>query len=275
MQIVTPIEALSHDFLLYSIFAVSALHLAHLRPDSGRFYTDLAVTCQNRALQSYMAIAPNINETNCGAVLAFSSLVSIYSLALPASNPVAGRVQDDLEAATSWMRLTRGVGSVVVAVREGIRKSKFELLLHGHMSDAVYPLPEDCAAVVDRLPTLWMSSSTSTSEQLTFDDTFRLLKSDLGVVHNFVSIQKCDLGMALSWSGRVTPEFVALLAARKPVALVILAYFCVVLDAARDFWCIDVMPARLIRSVHALLDDNYRAWIRWPMEAIQLSLAQL
>ena len=70
------------------------------------------------------------------------------------------------------------------------------------------------------------------------------------------------------WLYRISDDFVQLLQRRRPIPLVILTYFCVLLNDLGSFWWTKGWAEHLLLEASVSLEEEYRMWIRWPMEEI-------
>jgi hypothetical protein len=57
-----------------------------------------------------------------------------------------------------------------------------------------------------------------------------------------------------------------LLADEEQDALVVLSYFCVLLNKLSRQWWLDGWVNHLMDKIYAALDEERRTWIIWPME---------
>ncbi len=73
-QVEIPRLAFRHVFLLHQILATAAFHLSRLRPDMRDDYSLMATHHQNLAIQGMRVLLKDLNEENCHAVFATSSL---------------------------------------------------------------------------------------------------------------------------------------------------------------------------------------------------------
>jgi len=73
-------------------------------------------------------------------------------------------------------------------------------------------------------------------------------------------------GAVFIWPGAVSQEFVDLLFERRPEALVLLAYFCVLLKRINSYWYFEGLGVGLLERVGEGLDswgEGWREWIAW------------
>ncbi|KAI6254947.1 hypothetical protein MCOR19_008553 [Pyricularia oryzae] len=74
--------------------------------------------------------------------------------------------------------------------------------------------------------------------------------------------------MTFSWSVRCPAKFNQLVQQRRPVGLVILAHYAVLLHLSRDLWLIGRSASRFFRVVTDVLGPAYDAQLAWPREAL-------
>ncbi|SCO92622.1 uncharacterized protein FRV6_16750 [Fusarium oxysporum] len=79
----------------------------------------------------------------------------------------------------------------------------------------------------------------------------------------------------LSWMVLLTDDFVELLSCHQPEALVILAYYDVILHDMKDFWMVGDGGQYLVRSVTEHLGIAWQKWLTWPNAAISQSCIAL
>ncbi|TKA42469.1 hypothetical protein B0A54_06919 [Friedmanniomyces endolithicus] len=62
--------------------------------------------------------------------------------------------------------------------------------------------------------------------------------------------------------------FSLLIKRRVPQALVVLAYYCVLLDVLDSRWWIQGWAARVLRDILGALPEHWQTWIQWPVQSI-------
>lgn len=105
------------------LLALSALHLAHYRPDQYDYYASQALYHHEIGLREASAMIPNITEENCSAIYIFSVLTFYTSLAKP-------RTPEDLffiseNGTADWMFLIRGTKYILEANYNSLLKGPF------------------------------------------------------------------------------------------------------------------------------------------------------
>ena len=258
-----PEEALSHPFLMHGILALSALHLARIRDDHRRpAYNSLAVAHQNQALALFRDLLGDINDTNAKAMFSFASVVVLYTFGFP-HEPDLSDPWTDIDDLHQVLVLIRGVQQVVNRASTPLRHSNFSPLLQLHDYEPV--LSDDARLALDEL--LECNSACGVHDETydteIYEATIQNLRETLEKIH-----QDSSLASVGRWAIRLKPRYVDLVQEHAPLALVILAYYCVILHYQRHHWCIDHWSFRVSRAIRLVLDDQWRPLIRWPMVQI-------
>ncbi len=85
---------LESPFLLHEMLAFSARHLAFVHPERSAFYLHQAVALQTRAVSLFNATSAAVEQSNCVAILLFSSILGHHLLA----DTLVKRDDSDLDA---------------------------------------------------------------------------------------------------------------------------------------------------------------------------------
>ncbi|KAI1159718.1 hypothetical protein F5B18DRAFT_664370 [Nemania serpens] len=70
------------------------------------------------------------------------------------------------------------------------------------------------------------------------------------------------------WAVIVSSDFVKLIEQRRPEALIIIAYYGILIHNARDFWVFGDAGAFMIRSITRFLGSYWAQWLAWPNEVL-------
>ncbi|KAK0724868.1 hypothetical protein B0H67DRAFT_598333 [Lasiosphaeris hirsuta] len=76
---------------------------------------------------------------------------------------------------------------------------------------------------------------------------------------------------AAEWPVRQSAEYVSLLSQKRPEALVVLAYYSVLLHRARDHWLVGGAGRFLIQAIGEHLGSSWADWLAWPNRNIDFS----
>jgi hypothetical protein len=273
-----PQMALSYPFLMHGILAVSALHLAVLQPSRKHELLQRASISEHLALPSFRQTVAENKPENIHAVLAFAGFVVRYILAL--STESKGRIPSFDDENPHWFHALRGLVSLVANNWLVLDKGPFSPFLNRVAVPIEYSRnPDDVHfAKVHQL-----LSSSSTPEDVHDMDVYRAALDELRRVAA-LAFSPCktidNLGAVYIWPGSVDQEFLLLLNRRKPEALVIFAYYCVLLKKINwKFWYFDGVGEGILFAIRDELGPEFQEWIEWPLQQkptvpLQVPLAQ-
>lgn len=254
-----------YPFLIQEILAMSALHLAQLRPSSSKHYYATATTLQTDAMKGFNEIQKSVDESSCVAVLLFTSLLALHVLADSTRTQelnLGGFIGDFV----SCLRLMRSVRVVAISdFWEYLRTvSELEPLFNVPSPSPPYAAPEAVKALYE----LTASSSISEKAKEAYNQAIDRLEwlydvsDSLHVVHTSVR-------WIVGWPAQLTSEYLELLDERRPEALIILAHYGAVLVAYRNSWMVGSRGSRLINAIDAYLGTYWEKWMRYPNDRVR------
>ncbi|KAJ9224538.1 transcriptional regulator family: Fungal Specific TF [Paecilomyces variotii] len=266
-QISVPREAVIHPFLMHGLLALSALHILELNENSQRrqHYIDLATTHQSMALALFRKELNDITPSNCRAMFAFSSIAAVLALAF--THTTGAEPLPLIDEMLQIFNLLRGIHEVVQAASEWIEK----------IADFFPP-----NVVIDPLSVPQEVRDNIAALEVLNADVKRTGLSDEekeacehAIAELLVSFEKIysDLGhlIAFRWPVIIKPLYISLLRDRQPMALVILAHYCVPLHTLGNRWWLKSWGYQLLETIYHQLDISWRDTIRWPVEAVGLA----
>ena len=267
-RIEAPQVALQHDFFMRGILAISALHLAWLRPDKQDHFSHVAARQQDAALSSFRSIMSSIGESNCDAFFGLSSLIVVYGFASPKASDSLGMFNYSGQDSDEWLPLIRGVNSILQSVWLWVKKGRLSGLLHDHEQE---PPRTDLPAVLkDQLANLEsMVESAGEGEDAmnAYREALNYLRSCFVRINNRPPYE-CEVSIAFLWPVMVPQEYISLVNKRKPQALIILAHYSVILHHLDDYWWMRGWAKHIIDSIDHELNDDWRYWITWPQQVL-------
>lgn len=269
-RITVPKEGFHHDFLMRGILAIAALHLSHLRPDKAADYQNIAHSHQDKALSMFQTAMTNMNETNCHAFFALSSLIVVYAFASPRRPGTLAFTDDsqDSEGEVSWLPLIRGVNSILQQVFGWVENGPLRGLLQpGIINTADTRLPKPAAHQLKQLAGLCETAAGGEEAVEAYQEAVKALQKCYAKIFTRASVE-CEVATAFTWPVEVPDKFMLLLNDRAPEALVILAHYCVVLHHLDDYWWMKGWAGHIMGNIYSELGDSWRDWIQWPSETI-------
>jgi hypothetical protein len=271
-RIEVPRIGLANDYVLQTMLALSAQHLARLKPEARSTYESAAESLQKAGLNAVSKILPNITEDNCSAVFIFSGLTWINSLAVQ-RKPEGLPPHSQTETAADWLVMLRGIVSVTDTAFSWLEKGELGAMVdmepYGQPDENNAPHPAEESLL--RLKVLITESTASEEESSMYCSVIDALRKTFFVVHH-LSSDTCLLPVIFSWPSLLPDQYISLLEKREPEALAIFSYFAALLSKLDSCWWLKGWSEHLILRTSRLLDSRHRLWIRWPIEAIHMMI---
>ena len=270
-QITIPQEAFKHAFLMRGILATSALHLSFQRPERHDHYTNLAVRNQNSAISTFRTLITSMDQSNADAFFALSSLIVVYGFESPKASQTLGLFNYKGEHSDEWLPLIRGVNSIIMNVYPLIKGGRLSGLLHDHRNPPpTTGLPTVLETQLDHLETMCEQASGG-------EEVVQMYKAAVGALRDcFVrmnnrSAYECEVSIAFLWPVMIPQDFVDRLHREEPVALIILAHYCVILHHLDSYWWMNGWAMYIVQKIDRELDDDMRYWLQWPIRVVAVS----
>ena len=258
--------AFQHDFLMRGILAISALHLSHLRPELHDRYLQIAVQQQDSALASFRSLMSNMDESNCDAFFALSSLVVVYGFESPKNSDSLGMFSG--KDADEWLPLIRGVNTVLQTLWPCIKNGRLSSLLHDHKQEPPKKqLPDVLVNQLANLENLCENASDGPAAV----DAYRLALANLRACFSRMNNKQpyeCEVSITFLWPVIIPQEFLTLLNLRRPEALIILAHYCIILHHLDNYWWMKGWARHIVENIDREIPDDWRYWIQLPKSAI-------
>lgn len=274
-KLTIPQLALSHDFLMHSILAVAALHIAHLRPEQRRSYWERAVTHQDRALELQQDAMVKANPDNADALFSFSLLVIYFAFASPKASG-SQESQEPLAGVIQSISLIHGIRYVVPPIQQWVKEGPLAnlLSLHPGIKNSNHSFSDlDTDRYLQRFLVLCSTGSDMNKTHL-FEDIEQYAAAASTLRASFLQADSVADG-ALKiphiwrWACRLTPDFLRKLGNLHPIPLVIVAHWCVILAQIQQDWWIHGWVDHTMVQIEKHLSREYREWLEWPTIKIQ------
>ncbi|CAP99523.1 hypothetical protein E8E15_007828 [Penicillium rubens] len=267
-QTTIPQLSLRHPALRQGILALSALHLASTSTSSGRWrYLETARSYQAQALAGLRIESDeDAPEAESQATFALCCIMIVFTFGfcqIDSETNSDEEQPDVLDEFFEVFQLTRWLVSILVTSTERIIASELNPLLH----------PEDPPPT---MPDMWrlvvLSLQRQNDIEAMRDPTHLTDLYDSAIEHLSHSLEQLMKGgepkvFAFSWSFRIPAEFLELLEARRPFALVVLAHYAVILHHLRDSWWMGDWGNMILQEIGEILDPEWQDLINWPIDA--------
>jgi hypothetical protein len=262
-QTVILTQAQKHHFLLHGLLALSALHLADTQTNinARERYTRLATAHHNQGLALYHSILEHLEEWNYAASIAFSSLTAMFAFGLYRPGEEAAiEVIDDL---CQIFLLAKGWGEVVgVADRLDCTVGLLPLEPKPGESDC---LDEETERAFERLHEL-----NSTRSREGDVEAYTLAIDSLKYVFREISGMESgtDPHISMAWTAVLPEKCIRLFRERQGLALVLLAYYCVVLERAPRVWWLRGWSKGLLKVIKENIGLGYQDELKWAEDRV-------
>ncbi|KAI9713209.1 MAG: hypothetical protein M1820_001194 [Bogoriella megaspora] len=258
-----PTKAYSNPFLMHSILAISALHLV----SKGELSEEIALKYYHAALQSFQHSSKTGLLQDAAATLVFCVIIFIITLGLgsrSARNPGIDPVECFFEPFTLLRRSIPYLKSIHVGeCKEPIGK------LISPIEPEPLPLPED---VAEALRILEEHNDNLVESELD-RETYKLAIEELRELFMMMpDMNPPDWTRPARWLILMSDAFDNLLHQRQPLALVMLAYWCIPVHNTLHSWFMGDWARRIVFGVALRLDSAWDETMRWPLRMVNTSL---
>ncbi|KAK2593403.1 hypothetical protein QQS21_008891 [Conoideocrella luteorostrata] len=271
----------AHDapYLIDQVLALSALHKASLQPPQSpqaRSLQHIATELQTRAVALFTTatstIPPEDHESSIPRFL-FAGILSLHDLG-DTLNTIRtlhySQFHIFVNRFVDCFRIHHGVHAILQPIYSHLKSSELKPLLsitsrigpgingvdkyiRGHECEPLYALLQSS----DLGPaTVAACKKAAESLQWAFDMS-RSLPSAAAVPH-----------AASAFSVKVGTDYIEVLRRLQPEALIILAYYGVLLHYSRDFWIFDTAGVSMVRAIAQHLGTYWKSAMAWPLRAV-------
>ncbi|KLJ07271.1 hypothetical protein EMPG_17252 [Blastomyces silverae] len=259
-------ESLTHPFLMHGILTLSALEIARRKGCNAvnvnqRPYIAIALGHHSRAVALSQPVLGSINGGNCKAVFLLSTLLTTFAFGSPQLVWDPRNTSHPIDQLHLVLLLARGMGHAQSTAIDKVKDAEFNTL---NKPDSYSPwLPADAKAALRNLQQLNENhEQCSIYEKNVYNATIDQVEIVLGQIYGGATRPN----PAVMWATKVPPLYLELMRAYKPMALVVLAHYCVILHHLRGIWWVDGWTVPLLRAIWSSLDDGWRQSLRWVAE---------
>jgi hypothetical protein len=227
-----PKIALSCDYLTHGMMSTAALHLAYLRPGQLERYQLLSVQHQDVALGPFQIAMSNITTENCNQVFGFSLLLMVSHFAsFRAPEFFFPSPVAGNNGLSDWVIWHRGCQTILNQARESIKASTTVAELEAY---------KDATTRLRRL----LKASSQTEDSV--------------IRRAFASI----------WPVVISDTFIQLLSQLQPLALVIMAHYCLLIKNCHSCWYMEHRAYHMFDAVKRNLSEEWTIYIEHPLRVL-------
>ncbi|UKZ48130.1 hypothetical protein TrVGV298_002366 [Trichoderma virens] len=260
-------KAIDCDYVMRSILAVSAMHLAQYRPERRENYMRHGIHHHHLASGAATSLLRDPLPENCENLWIFSVLTMYFALGTPRTSETSLLIGDSVFP--DWIFLLSGVKHLLVLIQQTARSGILSSFInHGSARWKSSHEPQhEKSNILDLLYQRVTSAVTDEHELSVYRHAIHELRCQISFT--LASNSKAlDIMDAFVWQFEVAETFMPLLRQMKMEAIVIFAHSCVILNALQGNKWLQGWGEFLISKVWTILDDEHKTWVDWPIQEI-------
>lgn len=269
-QFLLPTEGLTYPFVLHGVLALSALHIARTESRSnGSSYISIALEHQNRALALFRPKVLSLNRENSHIIFVFSGILLQLAFAMGPCSPFA-ETYDPIRDLLQGFDLCRGLRELIGLSWHWVKEGKISEVLLRVDDSKRWPLSD----VVQKAFSNLKHFNENTGKETSTHDTgcYASAIDSLTDLMEIFQDKPRRVELALRWPFELTDKYVDLLRRHDPMALVVLAHYCLILHHSRHQWWVEGWSLHLARSIWNLLDEYWRPSAIWALREVGLEV---
>ncbi|KAJ0414822.1 hypothetical protein BJY00DRAFT_18866 [Aspergillus carlsbadensis] len=259
-------RGLHSPYLLYASLAFSARHLAYLDIERSAEFMHQAVTLQTRALALFNVDQIQVDKSNCVAILLFSAVVGHHLLADTLMERGYNGLPGFLARYVHCARTHRGLYSIMMTAKPLLMETELEPVLSRSINfTSQEPKGTHCQTFRDRI----IRTYSTTEEREACLRAMKYVQLGFDALSYSYEHHSMRYQMLFLWSVLVPPEYIDMLTAKQPFALVVLAYYALLLHHGRHMWQVGEAGAYLFGMIEGYLGSPFVDWLQYPRIGIR------
>lgn len=250
---------------MQQLLACSAIHLAVLRPHRRDYYHSLATSLQSDALAGFNELLLQVDAGNCLTVLLFSHLIGLHVFH-DIFNSSKGDFNSFMDGLTSCVKLLRGVNVVIRTWWDVLTQSELRSIIME--AEEVRLMTKDSLGECLPLRELVNTADLSPSSKTACEEALNALQEYFDVENAYPGEPLATSNVIFAWFVTASTQYTELVDQRRPEALVLMAFYAVLLHRRRKSWVVGDAGHRLLNSVAAHLGRRWDSWLLWPRSVV-------
>lgn len=259
-------HAFRRPFLMHAVLALSALQMSLGDPEQAESYKHTATVLQAKALEEPgTRLFESIDESNVVAVLLFQHVIVLYALC-----DLLHGFEDDfngfMDQLIVCIHLLRGTRAVLAIWWDHLPRTELGVLLqtsNEHEEGARHSF-EECKDLEKMIQEADLSAKSIEVCQI----SVQKLQTYFDAANHTGEQSLPAMDTPFAWLIAAPSEFVDLLDRRRPEALLILAYYAVMLHRQRDSWIVHDAGRKLLEQISTYLGKTWERHLTWPIACI-------
>ena len=258
---------LESPYLLHQLLAFSARHLAFLHPEYSASYLHQAVALQTRAVSLFNATRPEVNRSNCVAILLFSSMLGHHLLADTLAKRDPGGLEAFMTHYIQCREMHMGIRAIALSAWPSLMETELEPVLSWSSGFTNrQPKGNHCQRIMEMV-----DGADGLGEEE--KEACRIAVRHLQVGFDAVLAEDQEqekqgnkFQMIVSWSMLSPPEFTGLLAVKRPEVLVLLGWYALLLHYGRRMWQVGDAGRYILSIIGDYLGPEWDHWLEYPRD---------
>jgi hypothetical protein len=258
-----PLDAQAHPFLLHGILGFAALHMSQLHGSNDRDYHLIACQQHARAIEAFSVAVSNVTSENCTAIFAFSLIVAMCQFDRSrASGPL--RPSEQVEIILDALSALRGSWYLIMQYRPLMEQGSLGVLITRPRNLVKGILDPETSNVLHHLESINQSTTDTEAAKATYSEAIRKLYD----WYSLVSPNPRTWAHVIQWALTLSSEYFMLLKQKQPMALTILAHWCVPVHRAPYRWFLEGWAKRAVWVIAHSLDGAFFLAMEWPLTQV-------
>lgn len=260
----------SYPYLFNCVLALAGLNLSQIDPSAFGRYVTSAVEYHNTAISSFRLSLDTLSPENCEAMIAFAGLNVICCFALPLATSPRGvhGLDSPLEYLKQVMAQSRGFATIYrLGLREfdepNLAPRIYDRVIQAHSEEVPYPEAE--ASLI-----LLRDYILSDVEDRDHQNAYLFALGKLSKTLCRIKRDPNAAGYVLMWCSMIGEDFIPLLRANEPVALVMIAHWAVCFHKIQHTWWAKQWGVCTVAQVSGMLGKEWQSFLEWPLEEVGL-----
>ncbi|KAJ4263531.1 hypothetical protein NW762_006350 [Fusarium torreyae] len=250
-------------YLLHQVLAFSARHLAAIRPERSAYHLHQAVSLQTRAVSLFNSTNPEVDRSNCVAVLLFSVALGHHLLADALANRGPDGLDGFLTQYVQCVDMNRGIYNVARSAWPLLLASELAPILSFSSGESSrVPKGSHCQPIARLIED---STGLKEAEKEACRKAIQYLQVGFDAMFTEQGEEKRNrFRMIFQWTMLASPELTSLLAEKRPEALVLLGYYALLLHYGRNLWQVGNTGLYLLGLILDYLKPEWHFWLEYP-----------
>ncbi|KAI1123452.1 hypothetical protein F5Y10DRAFT_54174 [Nemania abortiva] len=263
-------RAFANLYVMHGILAFAARHIStQVPPEISGHYLDQTTQLQTWAVANFHPGPAELDQDVCVTLFLFSSLICVQNLAditPPGPDPEPFFIR-----LGHYFGLQRGVRTIISDHWSRLTGSELQPLLEWcDRASLRKGQGSECQVIRDLVTQSTGLSPAATEACYVAIEQLQCVLDEYSP-HRPMPV-RC-IYLTLAWPLLIPDKMVDLLVLRRPVALIILAYYGATLDSLRDLWMVGQTGKHVVHAVERYLSSDWAPWLLWPLEAVSTNQA--